>query len=67
MHVINALISLGPHGGLDEVFYDIFCLSDAIGVLVCCHGPLIDETGKRLLWVDHTFLLKRKEWDDEDR
>jgi len=72
LEIIDALLSLDlSHKfcaqGDANVEYDIACLDPSNDVLLICYAEIVDIRQGNKLSVDQSFILRKKECDEEDR
>ncbi|TDL23813.1 hypothetical protein BD410DRAFT_787095 [Rickenella mellea] len=67
--IISSLLSLGPHqfSSPENIFYDVVYVDPLSSVFLVCQGTLTDKERKNRLSYNQSFVLRRKEDDEEDR
>jgi hypothetical protein len=71
LEIVTALLSLGSHkfcaGGGANIEYDFAYLDPSNDVLLICYAEIADMQEGHRLSVDQSFILRKKELDEEDR
>ncbi|KAH7927909.1 hypothetical protein BV22DRAFT_1193208 [Leucogyrophana mollusca] len=72
LDITTTLMSLTPHKFTPSsapacVNYDMMYLGEGLGMFAVCRGPLVDATDEQRLYAVHSFILRRKDDDEEDR
>ncbi|KIM84314.1 hypothetical protein PILCRDRAFT_6567 [Piloderma croceum F 1598] len=71
LEIVTALLSLGSHKfcarGCANIEYDFAYLDPSNDVLLICYAEIADIQEGHRLSVDQSFILRKKERDEEDR
>ncbi|KAH7913194.1 hypothetical protein BJ138DRAFT_1146561 [Hygrophoropsis aurantiaca] len=72
LDITTTLLSLTSHkftpsSHSTHLKYDMMYLGEGLGMFVVCRGPLVDSADEQRQWMTHSFVLRKKADDEEDR